>query len=154
VQSQVFHSKDSSSLGPVSGLSVRTTDGSVGSHRQDWGSSRCNAATSAAEAETTSISPYTSISPGFTCTDGLGVQYALDLNVAASTVSNGPAAIDRERLEELKALAKLAALRRGRILPSRVFRQTSVIRSYEVGSDGTTSINTLMSFFQVHFESR
>ncbi len=44
------------------------------------------------------------------------------------------------------------ALRQGRLVEARlVYRQTFVIRSYEVGADKTASIETLMHHFQVWF---
>jgi hypothetical protein len=44
------------------------------------------------------------------------------------------------------------ALRQGRLVEARlVYRQTFVIRSYEVGADKTASIETLMNHFQVWF---
>jgi hypothetical protein len=56
-----------------------------------------------------------------------------------------------EQEESRRKLQELAALRQGRVLgDSRVFRQTFVIRSYEVGPDGRTSIDTIVSLFQVH----
>jgi hypothetical protein len=42
------------------------------------------------------------------------------------------------------------ALRQGRLVESKlVYRQTFVIRSYEIGADRTASIETMMNHFQV-----
>ncbi|KAG6548060.1 hypothetical protein Mapa_010494 [Marchantia paleacea] len=52
-----------------------------------------------------------------------------------------------------RQLETLAALRQGRILgDSHIFRQTCVIRSYEVNAEGRTSVDTILSLFQVRHE--
>lgn len=63
------------------------------------------------------------------------------------------AAEKQRRHEELagKIEVPVDALRQGRLVESgRVYRQTFVIRSYEVGVNKTASIETLMNHFQVN----
>lgn len=73
--------------------------------------------------------------------------------VLAAIASVALAAEKQRRLEQIsgKTQVPVDALRQGRLVESRlVYRQTFVIRSYEVGADRTASIETLMNHFQVH----
>ncbi|BBN02782.1 hypothetical protein MPTK1_2g18080 [Marchantia polymorpha subsp. ruderalis] len=55
----------------------------------------------------------------------------------------------KEDIRIRRQLETLAALRQGRILgDSQIFRQTCVIRSYEVNAEGRTSVDTILSLFQ------
>lgn len=59
----------------------------------------------------------------------------------------------KEDIRIRRQLETLAALRQGRILgDSQIFRQTCVIRSYEVNAEGRTSVDTILSLFQVRDE--
>ena len=72
--------------------------------------------------------------------------------VLAAIASVALAAEKQRRLEQIsgKTQVPVDALRQGRLVESRlVYRQTFVIRSYEVGADRTASIETLMNHFQV-----
>lgn len=66
-------------------------------------------------------------------------------------------AAERQRRHEVfsgKTEVPVDALRQGRLVESKlVYRQTFVIRSYEIGADRTASIETMMNHFQVtrHF---
>lgn len=52
--------------------------------------------------------------------------------------------------DRMKSVEALAGLRQGTVIgDGKVYRQTFVIRSYEVGSDGKTSMDTIVSLFQV-----
>lgn len=56
---------------------------------------------------------------------------------------------EKQRRHE-KTEVPVDALRQGRLVESRlVYRQTFVIRSYEIGADRTASIETMMNHFQV-----
>jgi len=71
--------------------------------------------------------------------------------VLAAIASVALAAEKQRRLEQIsgKTQVPVDALRQGRLVESRlVYRQTFVIRSYEVGADRTASIETLMNHFQ------
>lgn len=61
-------------------------------------------------------------------------------------------AAERQRQHEVlsgKTQVPVDALRQGRLVESRlVYRQTFVIRSYEIGADRTASIETMMNHFQ------
>ncbi|KAG0609217.1 hypothetical protein M758_8G167200 [Ceratodon purpureus] len=58
-------------------------------------------------------------------------------------------ASEKQRMHE-KTDVPVDALRQGRLVESRlVYRQTFVIRSYEIGADRTASIDTFMNHFQV-----
>jgi hypothetical protein len=62
------------------------------------------------------------------------------------------AAEKQRKLEEIagKTEVPVDALRQGRLVEGKlVYRQTFVIRSYEVGADKTASVETLMNHFQV-----
>lgn len=57
--------------------------------------------------------------------------------------------VDLENLERIKKAQELAALRLGGALnESKIYRQTFVIRSYEVGSDGSAGMDMIVSLFQ------
>lgn len=60
---------------------------------------------------------------------------------------------EKQRRHEVypgKTEVPVDALRQGRLVESRlVYRQTFVIRSYEIGADRTASIETMMNHFQV-----
>ncbi|CAM6099756.1 unnamed protein product [Calypogeia fissa] len=70
-----------------------------------------------------------------------------NLALASAPVSTDPLSLRNE--ERMKYLQALAGLRQGQVIgDGKVFRQTFVIRSYEVGSDGKTSMDTIVSLFQ------
>ncbi len=67
-------------------------------------------------------------------------------------------AVEKKQQQQITTIAAgktevpVDALRQGRLVEARlVYRQTFVIRSYEVGADKTASIETLMNHFQVWF---
>jgi hypothetical protein len=67
-------------------------------------------------------------------------------------------AVEKKQQQQITTIAAgktevpVDALRQGRLVEARlVYRQTFVIRSYEVGADKTASIETLMHHFQVWF---
>ncbi|BBN01864.1 fatty acyl-ACP thioesterase B [Marchantia polymorpha subsp. ruderalis] len=73
-------------------------------------------------------------------------------NAVLKVIASVALAADKHRRHEQlagKVEVPVDALRQGRLVESgRVYRQTFVIRSYEVGVDKTASIDTLMNHFQ------
>ena len=70
-----------------------------------------------------------------------------------AAIASVAVAAERQRRHELlspKTEVPIDALRQGRLVESKlVYRQTFVIRSYEIGADRTASIETMMNHFQV-----
>jgi hypothetical protein len=75
------------------------------------------------------------------------------LQAVLAAMANVVLAAEKQRkLEEIagKTEVPVDALRQGRLVEGKlVYRQTFVIRSYEVGADKTASVETLMNHFQV-----
>jgi fatty acyl-ACP thioesterase B len=75
------------------------------------------------------------------------------LQAVLAALANVVLAAEKQRkLEEIagKTEVPVDALRQGRLVEGKlVYRQTFVIRSYEVGADKTASVETLMNHFQV-----